>query len=76
MGLRRVNDVPLSFDEAVELGLSLIEKNKEICKMKEILCIPVCKNCGKKQMKLTNHIYESCDVCHGELEMKRYKEMI
>lgn len=42
--------------------------------MTEILNIPVCKNCGKKQMKLTNHIYESCDLCHGELEWHFYKE--
>ena len=43
--------------------------------VKEILKIPVCKNCGKKQMKLTNHIYENCDCCKGELEMKEYKEI-
>ena len=43
--------------------------------MKEVLEIPVCKQCGKKQMKLTNHIYECCDLCHGELEMKEYKEV-
>lgn len=42
---------------------------------KEILKIPVCKICGKKQMKLTNHIYERCDSCNGNLKMHLYKEI-